>query len=122
MWRRCEVNQQFFQYAYEAYRGQSAPPHLESFVAATSGGQPPSPGDVVHQAPITEADTSGGVILLMCDIPPGTPSFDTLAFYNTLGELMAWCSHPSADGNPAYPGGGSLKTRRTFAYLDLPRG
>lgn len=113
MWRRCEVRPRFFEIAYQAMQTGARPPRLETFVAAQSGGATPQPGEIAHQGPVL-AYASDGAILLPCPIPASTPAFDTLAFYNADGELMALARHPS----PA----DSSEASTAFAYLDFPRG
>lgn len=111
MWRRAEVQPRFFELAYQGTRDGARLPALETFAAAFSGGARPQPGEVVHQGPVL-AYVSDGTILLPCPIPAGTEAFDTLAFYNADGELMALARHshqPQPEAVTAY------------AYMDFPR-
>ncbi|MGP9633781.1 hypothetical protein ACT3R7_12010 [Halomonas sp. AOP43-A1-21] len=110
MWRRAEPLPAYYTAVFNAMATGAEPVALETFVAALTGGATPQPADVVHHG-ILRRYVSNGVILFICDIPPGAGDFDTLAFYNADSQVMATCPYLSASSEQGFT---------AYAYLSFP--
>ncbi len=109
-WRKASALDAYYEALLGAISTGTAPPAIESFVAALSGGALPQPGDVVAQG-VPRRYVSDGVILLLCEIPAETGSFDTLAFYDSQGKPLATCRYPTA---------ATIDSFTAYTYLSFP--